>query len=195
MPQRLFPCSPQRLLTSWIPGPWPSLQAQTHFILCAHILMLCRALGEYATINNAAKEGAAKDLVNRTFGTIQDFDFQLFSANRNKQPVGKEAETKLDQAISAMDDLLATVPADSMSKARVRAIAANTAAIQCDAACCRSHSHSKMSTGRCSRWIRMLSATQEVLQAVESRALARSNGDAVEAYDEQMLQRLVPDAS
>ncbi|CAL5222659.1 g5056 [Coccomyxa viridis] len=111
-----------------------------------------RALGEYATTNNAASERAAKDLVNRTFGTIQDFDFQLFSANRNKEPVGKEAETKLEQAISAMDDLLATVPADSMSKAR------------------------------------------EVLKSIESRALARSNGDAVEAYDEQMLQRLVPDA-
>ena len=88
-----------------------------------HILTLCRALGEYATANNAANEGVAKDLVNKTFGTIQDFDFQLFSANRNKQPVGKEAEAKLEQAITAMDNLLATVPADSMSRARVRTTA------------------------------------------------------------------------
>ena len=88
--------------------------------LCKTALCLpCRALGEYATANNAVSESAAKDLVNKTFGTIQAFDFQLFSATRNKQPVGKEAAVKLQQAVGAMDDLLATVPADSMSKARV----------------------------------------------------------------------------
>ena len=91
--------------------------------LCKTALCLpCRALGEYATANNAVSESAAKDLVNKTFGTIQAFDFQLFSATRNKQPVGKEAAVKLQQAVGAMDDLLATVPADSMSKARVSSL-------------------------------------------------------------------------
>ena len=36
---------------------------------------------------------------------------------------------------------------------------------------------------------------QEVLKAIESRALARSNGDAVEAFDGQRLEKLVPEAS
>ena len=81
--------------------------------------LLCRALGEYATTNNAATESSAKALVNKTFGSIQEFDFQLFSATRAKQPVGKEAADRLQQAVTAMDDLLATVPADSISKARV----------------------------------------------------------------------------
>ena len=81
--------------------------------------LLCRALGEYATTNNAASESSAKELVNKTFGSIQEFDFQLFSATRAKQPVGKEAADRLQQAINAMDDLLATVPADSISRARV----------------------------------------------------------------------------
>ena len=93
--------------------------AETGCKVMLTISILCRALGEYATTNNAASERAAKDLVNRTFLTIQEFDFQLFSANRNKEPVGKEAATKLQQAVSAMDNLLATVPADNMSKARV----------------------------------------------------------------------------
>lgn len=88
------------------------------------ILLLCRALGEYATSNNVVTEMAAKDLVNKTFGTIQDFDFQLFSATKYKHPVSKEAEMKLQQAVRAMDDLLATVPADSMSKARVSSLIA-----------------------------------------------------------------------
>ena len=95
--------------------------------LCKSALCLpCRALGEYATTNNAASESAAKDLVNKTFGTIQEFDFQLFSAARNKQPVGKEAAVRLQQAVGAMDDLLATVPADSMSKARASCLSSST---------------------------------------------------------------------
>ena len=43
--------------------------------------------------------------------------------------------------------------------------------------------------------IKGMSVTQEVLEAIESRALARSNGDAVEAFNEQRLERLVPSAS
>ncbi|CAK0783810.1 hypothetical protein CVIRNUC_007010 [Coccomyxa viridis] len=112
-----------------------------------------RALGEYATTNNATSESSAKALVNKTFGSIQEFDFQLFSATRAKQPVGKEAADRLQQAVTAMDDLLATVPADSISRAR------------------------------------------EVLQTIESRAVEKSGGNAVEAFDAQRLEKLVPDAS
>ena len=36
---------------------------------------------------------------------------------------------------------------------------------------------------------------QEVLQAVESKALERSKGNAVEAYDAQRLERLIPETS
>lgn len=119
MPRRLSFVSHQWLCTLQTPGLWTGLQAATQDRETLRML-LCRALGEYAATNNAAKSQAAKDLVNKTFGTIQDFDFQLFSATRNKEQVGKEAQAKLQQAVNAMDALLATVPADSMAKARVR---------------------------------------------------------------------------
>ncbi len=44
----------------------------------------------------------------------------------------------------------------------------------------------------CGMAIRVL---QEVLKAIESRALARSDGDAVKAFDGQRLEGLVPEAS
>ena len=36
---------------------------------------------------------------------------------------------------------------------------------------------------------------QEVLQTIESRAVEKSGGNAVEAFDAQRLEKLVPDAS
>ena len=138
MPRLLSFLSHQWLCTLQAPGLWTGLQAATHDRVTLSML-LRRALGEYATTNNATNERAAKDLVNRTFGTIQDFDFQLFSATRNKQQVGKvgkEAEAKLQQAVSAMDALLATVPADSMAKARVRATFATWLPVILGAAYC-----------------------------------------------------------
>lgn len=81
---------------------------------------LCRALGEYAASNKSATEQEAKELVAQAFGTLQDFDFELFQAIRNKENVSDAAGAKLQSAVHALDGLLATVPASELDKAKVR---------------------------------------------------------------------------
>ncbi|EIE25208.1 hypothetical protein COCSUDRAFT_61447 [Coccomyxa subellipsoidea C-169] len=77
-----------------------------------------RALGEYAASNKSASEQEAKELVDRAFGALQDYDFELFQAIRNKEKVKESAGAKLQGAVNALDGLLATVPADDLSKAK-----------------------------------------------------------------------------
>ncbi len=79
---------------------------------------LCRALGEYAASNNSATEQEAKELVAQAFGTLQDFDFELFQAIRNKEKVSDAAGAKLQSAAHALDGLLATVPALELDQAK-----------------------------------------------------------------------------
>ena len=80
---------------------------------------LCRALGEYAASNKSATEQEAKELVAQAFGTLQDFDFELFQAIRNKEKVSDGAGAKLQSAVHALDGLLATVPASELDQAKV----------------------------------------------------------------------------
>ncbi|BDA41458.1 hypothetical protein COCOBI_02-2380 [Coccomyxa sp. Obi] len=77
-----------------------------------------RALGEYAASNKSATEQEAKELVAQAFGTLQDFDFELFQAIRNKEKVSDDAGAKLQSAVHALDGLLATVPASELDKAK-----------------------------------------------------------------------------
>jgi hypothetical protein len=80
---------------------------------------MSRALGEYAASNKATSEQGARELVTKAFGTLQDYDFELFQAIRYKQPVQDSASTKLQSALDALDSLLATVPERDMRKAQV----------------------------------------------------------------------------
>lgn len=53
------------------------------------------------------------------FGKLQDYDFELFQAIRNKEKVTDGAQAKLQSAVDALDGLLATVPPTDLSKAKV----------------------------------------------------------------------------
>lgn len=77
-------------------------------------------MGEYAASNKVASEQDARELVARTFGSLQDYDFELFQAIRNQQPVQDSANAKLRNAVAAFDKLLATVPQPDLSKAKVK---------------------------------------------------------------------------
>ncbi|CAL8461812.1 g1343 [Coccomyxa elongata] len=77
-----------------------------------------RALGEYAASNKSATEQEAKELVAHAFGRLQDFDFELFQAIRNKEKVSDAAGAKLQSAAHALDRLLATVPASELDQAK-----------------------------------------------------------------------------
>lgn len=78
-----------------------------------------RALGEYAASNKSASEQEAKELVERAFGALQDYDFELFQAIRNKEKVKDSAGAKLQGAVNALDGLLATVPDNDLNQAKV----------------------------------------------------------------------------
>ncbi|KAK9909058.1 hypothetical protein WJX75_006607 [Coccomyxa subellipsoidea] len=77
-----------------------------------------RALGEYAASNKSASEQEAKELVERAFGALQDYDFELFQAIRNKEKVKDSAGAKLQGAVNALDGLLATVPDNDLNQAK-----------------------------------------------------------------------------
>lgn len=75
-----------------------------------------RAVGQYAA--KASGKEAGDTLVAAFFGALQEFDYQLLQATRSKESLGPEARKKLDASIVALDELLATVPADEMASAQ-----------------------------------------------------------------------------
>lgn len=86
-----------------------------------------RAVGEYAvTAAATAAAGAAPApatppvrLAPDFFAAVQALDFVFFKAARDGVPVpAGDAQAKLDAAVSALDALLATVPADVLAGAR-----------------------------------------------------------------------------
>ena len=86
-----------------------------------------RALGEYAVIDGAQKDGAA--LANAFFVDLQEYDRVLSLEARRaaeNQPASEDddASGKLAAALKSMDALLATVPDDVMQGARALLVAA-----------------------------------------------------------------------
>ena len=58
-----------------------------------------RALGDYA---EQAGNKDAKKLVDDFFITSQDFDFTLFQAKRNNEPVGEKSDAALQKNLDAL---------------------------------------------------------------------------------------------
>jgi hypothetical protein len=76
-----------------------------------------RALGEYAVTNGAAADAGA--LVNGFFQKIEAFDLILYRAVQDgSKPDGPKAEAALQASADALAALIATVPADVLTRAR-----------------------------------------------------------------------------
>jgi hypothetical protein len=84
-----------------------------------------RALGEYAAASSSSssQSGAVAantgQLVTNFFRALEGLDLIFYQAFRDKKDVDKEAAAaKLQATTSALDELLATVPADVMTTAK-----------------------------------------------------------------------------
>ncbi|KAF5836006.1 hypothetical protein DUNSADRAFT_6576 [Dunaliella salina] len=76
-----------------------------------------RVLGEYAVINGQAEKAAP--LVNGFFKALEDYDLNLRQTVKQQKDLDKEeAQRLLDRSVKALDDLLATVPEDTITKGR-----------------------------------------------------------------------------
>ena len=99
---------------------WQRLSVHVALDRTLNTCLCSRALGEYATTNKTASERDAKDLVDKAFLALSSYDYVLFDAVRNKQPVGDRANELLQGAVTALDSLLATVPQPIYSQAQVQ---------------------------------------------------------------------------
>ncbi len=88
--------------------------------MCAGLRDNIRALGEYAVQNGVQTESAAAELVKGVFRSFDAFDRVLDAAIRDKEATFDVAasEVKVNEAIKALDGLLATVPNDILEKSR-----------------------------------------------------------------------------
>ena len=57
--------------------------------------------------------------MDKAFLALSSYDFALFDAVRNKQPVQDKANDLLHSAVTALDSLLATVPEPIYAQAQV----------------------------------------------------------------------------
>lgn len=76
-----------------------------------------RALGEYAVKNGAVS--SAGELVTSFFMSLEEYDQKLLAVVKQAAALNtEETRLSLDQAVSALDTLIATVPSADLDKAR-----------------------------------------------------------------------------
>ena len=59
-----------------------------------------RAIGEYAEMSGTKD---AKKLPDKFLQAVEGFDFTLFQAKRNDQPVGSDSDKALEKALQSID--------------------------------------------------------------------------------------------